>query len=76
MRDLSDLLEIRYVILGISNALNVHRLRLIINGVLEVLRIVSIYKFRRHAKSWQEHLQLVVGTTIPKHALDILAQQS
>jgi len=52
MRDLSDLLEIRHVIPGIANALNVHRLRLIINGVLEVLRIVPIYEFRRHAQSW------------------------
>jgi hypothetical protein len=64
MGSLGDSLEVGNVIFWISNALNIYRLGLVIDGRSEVLWLVSVDELRIYAESWEEDFQLVVGSSV------------
>jgi hypothetical protein len=64
MGNLGDSLEVRNVIFWVSNALNIYRLGLVIDGRSEVLWLVSIDELCIYAESWEEDFQLVVGSSV------------
>lgn len=64
MRYLDNSLKVRYIVFRIANALQVDRLRLLINQLPEVLRLISIYELGLDPESREEHLELVISAAI------------
>lgn len=62
--DLGDSLDVWDVVLGVSNTLDVDGLGFIINGSGQVLRLVTDDELGVDAQSWEEDLQLVVGSSV------------
>lgn len=64
MSSLGNSLQIRNVVLGVSNTLNIDSLCLIINGSCNVLRLVAIDELGFDAQAREEDLELVVGAAV------------
>jgi hypothetical protein len=64
MSSLRNSLQVRNVILGVSNTLNIDSLCLIINGSCNVLRLVTIDKLGLDAQTREEDLELVVSAAV------------
>jgi len=64
MRNLHNPLKIRNIILWIPNALQVHRLRLVVNRSLEVLWLIPIDELSRNTEAGQQHFELVVCAAV------------
>lgn len=64
MGSLGNSLQVRNVILGVSNTLNIDSLCLIINGSCNVLRLVTIDELGLDAQAREEDLELVVGAAV------------
>ena len=70
MRDFTDLLKIRHVVPRVSYGLNVHRLRLVVNGSFEVFGVVPFNKLGCYAQAWKEDLQLIIGSSVQVRCRD------
>lgn len=64
VRDFNDSLEVRNVVLWVSNALQVDGLGLVVDELFETLRLVSADELSRDAEPREEDLELVVGAAI------------
>lgn len=64
VRHLHNSLKIRYVVLRIANALQVDRLRLLVNQLLEILRLISIHESGLDPKSREEDLELIISAAV------------
>jgi hypothetical protein len=65
-----DLLKIRYIVLWVSNALNVHHFGLVIDRSLKVLGVVALDELCGHTKPRQEDLKLVVCSSVEVRCRD------
>ena len=70
MGSLGNSLQIRNVILGVSNTLNIDSLRLIINSSRNVLRLVTIDELGLDAQTREEDLELVVSAAVEVRSRD------
>lgn len=57
------------VVSGVTNALNVDSLSLVVDGGSNILRLVSVYELGFNTQSREENLELVVCATVPSQAL-------
>lgn len=64
MSNLGNGLEVRDVVLGVTNALDVDSLSLVVNGSTNVLGLVAVDKLGLNAQAGQEDLELVVGAAV------------
>lgn len=64
VRELSDGLDVRDVVPGVPDALDVDGLRLVVDGGGEVLGPVARDELGRDAEPRQQHLELVVGAAV------------
>lgn len=64
MRHLHDGLQIRNIILRVSNRLNIHRLCLLIDRCGNLVRLVDIDELGVDAQAREEDLELVVGAAV------------
>lgn len=64
MGDLGNCLQVRDVVLGVANALNVDSLGLVVNGSSNVLGLVAVDKLGLDAQARQEDFELVVGSAV------------
>jgi hypothetical protein len=70
MSSLGNSLQIRNVIPGVSNTLNIDSLCLIINSSRNVLRLVTIDKLGLDAQTREEDLELVVSAAVEVRSRD------
>ena len=70
MGNLSNCFEIRYVVLGIADALNVDGLGLVVDGGGQLLGLVAIDKLGRDAQAGEDDLELVVGAAVEVRGRD------
>ena len=64
MRHRDNGLEVRDVVARVADALDIDRLRLIIDQALELLGLVPLDEFRRDAQSGEGDFELVVGAPV------------
>ena len=64
VRDRNNLLEVWDIVLWVSNALNIYGLCLLVDELLEVVRVVAVNELGVYAKSREEDLELVISATI------------
>ena len=64
MRDFRNGLEIRNIILRVTNTLDVNCLGVLVDGCCQVLGLVSIHKLCLDTQTREEDLQLIVGSTV------------
>lgn len=64
MGNLGNSLKIGYIVLGVTNALDVDSLGLVVNGSGNGLWVVAVDKLGVDAKAGKEDLELVVGATV------------
>lgn len=73
----TDLLKVRNVVFGVADGLEEDGLRLVVNELLEVFRLVAGDEFRANPESGQENFELVVGTTVQvRGADDVVADRA
>lgn len=70
VRDLGNGLKVGHVVLGVSNALDVDGLGLVVDGGGDVLDAVAVDELGVDAEAGQEHLELVVGAAVQKRGGD------
>ena len=64
MGDLGEGLDIRDVVSGVANSLNVNSFCLVVNGSANVLGLVASNELGLNSKTWKHDLQLVVGAAV------------
>lgn len=64
MGNLRNGLEIGHVVARVADALDVDSLSLVVDSSRNILGLVTIHKLSGNSKAWQEHLELVVGTSV------------
>ena len=64
MGNLGNGLQVRDVVLGVANALDVDSLGLVVNGSSDILGLVAVDELGVDAKTGEEDLELVVGATV------------
>lgn len=62
--DLGNGLEVRDIVPGVTDALDVDRLGLVVNGSSNVLGLVAVDKLGLDTQAGQENLELVVGAAV------------
>jgi hypothetical protein len=67
--DFGNGLEIRNIVARVANALEIHGFSLVINGRLDVFRLIASYEFGVDAEAWEKHLELIVGTACSMSAI-------
>jgi hypothetical protein len=64
MSNLNNSLQIRHIILRVSNRLNIHCLCLLINRLCNLLRLVDVHELGVDTETGKEDLELVVGAAV------------
>jgi hypothetical protein len=64
LTDLGDGLEVGDVVLGVSNALDVDGLGVVVDGSSDVLRLVAVYELGLDSQAREHDLELVVGSAV------------
>ena len=70
MRYLDNPFKIRHIVPRIPNALNIHRLRLVVNRLLKLLRVLALDEFGADAQAWKEDFELVVRAAVEVRGRD------
>ena len=64
LADLCNSLKVGDVVPGVSDTLDVDGLGLVVDGCRDVLGLVAVYKLGLDAEPREQHLELVVGSTV------------
>lgn len=64
MGNLGNSLQVRNVVLGVTNALEVDSLCLVVDGSSDILGLVAVDKLGLDAQAGEEDLELVVGAAV------------
>jgi hypothetical protein len=64
MRNLDNSLQIRDIVLWVTNRLNIDRLGLVINRLGDLIRLIDIHELGVDAQTREEDLELVVSAAV------------
>ncbi len=64
MRHLAYSLKVRHIISWVSDTFQIHRLRLVVDQMLEIFGLIPIDELRIDTQPGKENLELIVGPSI------------
>ena len=70
MGNLSNSLKVRNYIVRIAHTLDIDSFGVFINGSREIFELSTAHEFGRHAESWKQDVQLIIGPSIQMRAGD------
>lgn len=77
MRNLTYSLKVRYIVSRVSDTFQIHRLRLVVDQVLEIFRLIPIDELCVDTQPREEDLELIVGSAVQiRRGHDVVAGMS